>query len=130
MPRFVVVIASIALVVHGFIHLMGTAVYMKLGKVEGLSYKTTVLGGRWDLGEDGIRTFGALWAVAAVGFALAAVALMAGCVWWPPVLVGVVLLSLVLTILDGSQAFGGAIVDVLILAALWLGPLVAAWLAR
>jgi hypothetical protein len=68
MFKTMIIIASIVLVLHGLIHLMGTAVYMKLGTVEGLKYKTTLLGGRWDLGAGGIWVFGALWAVAAVGF--------------------------------------------------------------
>jgi hypothetical protein len=102
---------------------------MKLGRVEGLSYKTTVLGGRWDLGEGGIRMFGALWAVAAIAFAVAAVAMLAGWAWWQPALLIAAFISLAVTTLDWSQAFTGAIVNVLILAALWLGPRVAAWLA-
>ena len=35
------------LVVHGLIHLMGTVNYMKLGTVQGLTYKITLLG--WDI---------------------------------------------------------------------------------
>jgi len=40
-----------------------------------------LLGGRWDLGEGGIRVFGALWAAAAIGFVAAAAALLAGWGW-------------------------------------------------
>lgn len=47
------IIAMIVLILHGLIHLMGTVTYMKLGTVQGLTYKTTLLGGRWDLGEKG-----------------------------------------------------------------------------
>ncbi len=60
MPKTIIIIASIILVLHGLIHLMGTAVYMKLTRIQGLNYKTTLLGGRWDLGEGGIKVFGAL----------------------------------------------------------------------
>ena len=50
--------------VHGLIHLMGAVVYMRLGSIEGLPYKT-VLAGRWDVGGAGAAAFGLLWAVAA-----------------------------------------------------------------
>lgn len=60
MTNILLILASIALVLHGFIHLMGTASYLKWAEVQGLPYKTTVLGGRWDLGERGISVFGLL----------------------------------------------------------------------
>lgn len=115
MSKTIIIIASIVLVLHGLIHLMGTAVYMKLTTIEGFAYKTSLLDGRWDLGEGGIRVFGALWALAAIGFVVAAVALVAGWGWWQPVLVGVTLFSLVLTVLDWSNAFAGAIINIVIL---------------
>ncbi len=40
------VTAAVILILHGLIHLMGTVTYMKLGTVQGLTYKTTLLGGR------------------------------------------------------------------------------------
>ena len=52
--KVITVLAAILLILHGLIHLIGTVVYTKLGTVKGLSYKTTLLGGRWDLGEGGI----------------------------------------------------------------------------
>ena len=74
------IVAAIVLILHGLIHLMGTVTYMKLGTVQGLTYKTSLLG--WDIGENGMRLYGMLWAVAAVGFIVAAVALLAGWEWW------------------------------------------------
>lgn len=71
--------------------------------------------------------FGALWTVAAVGFIIAAVALLAGWGWWQPVLVGVTLFSLVLTALDWNTAIVGVILDAVILAVLWPGPRIANW---
>jgi hypothetical protein len=123
----ITIIAAIALALHGLIHLLGTAVYMKLTTIEGMSYKTTLLGGRWDLGETGIRVFGALWAVATVGFVISALALLAGWSWWQPVLVGVTLFSLVLTVLDWSNAFAGVVINIVILAVVLLGPRIASW---
>jgi hypothetical protein len=124
-----IIIAAFVLVLHGLIHLMGTTVYMKLGTLEALPYKTTLLSGRWDLGEGGIRAFGALWAVAAIGFVVAAVALLAGWGWWQPTLIWVALFSLVLTALDWSNAYAGVIINIVILAVLALGPRIAGWLS-
>lgn len=121
--------AALVLAMHGLIHLMGTTVYMKLGELEGMPYKTTLLDGRWDLGDGGIRVFGALWAVAAAAFVAAAVGWLGGWDAWRPVLVGATLLSLVLTTLDGTRAPVGIAVNLGVLVALWLAPQVAGRLA-
>ena len=120
--RILTIIASIVLVLHSLVHLMGTAAYMKLVEIQQLPYKTTVLGGRWDLRPSGTAVYGALWGVAAIGFILTVVALLGGWNWWQPVLVGVTLFSLVLTALDWGAASAGAIINIAILAILWLGP--------
>ncbi|MBE2233648.1 MAG: ABC transporter permease [Anaerolinea sp.] len=117
------IVIALALILHGLVHLMGTATYMKLGTVQGLAYKTTLLGGRWDLGANGIALYGALWALAAFGFAVAAAALLAGWEWYRPLLLGVALFSLALTALDWKVAFAGVVMNVIILAWLWLAPL-------
>lgn len=127
MPRIMTVIVAVVLIVHGLIHLMGTAVYLGHAQVKGLSYKTTLLNGHWDLGEVGIRIFGALWVLPAFGFMAVALALLAGWGWWKPALVGVTLLSLVLAALDWRNAFMGAIIDAAILAIVPLGPRMAGW---
>lgn len=122
------IIAAIVFILHGLIHLMGTVTYMKLGTVQGLTYKTSLLG--WDIGENGMRLYGVLWAVAAVGFIVAAMALLAGWEWWRPALVGVSLFSLVLTSLEFKEAAAGAILNIIILAILVLSPSIARWMAR
>ena len=127
MSKTLIIIASLVLVLHGLIHLMGTAVYMKLAIIKGLPYKTTLLGGGRDLGEGGTRVFGVLWAMAAIGFIGSAVALLAGWGWWLFVLVGVTLFSLLLTALDWSNTYAGAIINIAILALLWLWPRIASW---
>ena len=122
MAKFVTVVAAIVLALHGLIHLMGTASYLQLADIEGLPYKTTVLNGRWDLGVGGVATYGVLWAVAAIGFVIVALAYGLHWRWWQPVLLGVTLFSLVLTTLDWSVAYAGVIINLAILALLWLGP--------
>ena len=106
---------------------MGTAVYMRLAEVKGLTYKTTLLSGHWELGEGGMRVFGALWVLPSIGFVAAALALLTGRGWWQPVLLWTTLLSLALTSLDWSNAFMGASTDTAILVLLWLRPHIADW---
>ena len=81
MAKILTIIAASVLILHGLIHVIGTVVYLKLGMIEGFSYKTTLLGGRWDVGERGTWISGILWAVAAIGFVVAAVALTGLGMW-------------------------------------------------
>ena len=127
MAKIALAFVVFVLVVHGLIHLMGTAVYLRLAEVKGLTYKTTLLSGHWELGENGIRVFGALWILPTIGFVAAALALAIGRGWWQPVLLWTTLLSLALTGLDWRNAFMGAITDTAILVLLWLRPHNADW---
>ncbi len=128
--KILTIIAAIVLVLHGLIHLMGTAAYLKLAVIPQLPYKTTVLDGRWELGASGIAVYGGLWAIAAIGFIVAAVALLASWNWWQPLLIVVTLLSLALTALDWGVAYAGVIVNIVILGILWLGPRLSGWVSR
>ena len=114
-----IVFVALILGIHGLIHLMGATVYLKLGDVQGLVYKTTVLGGRVDLGAGGIRVFGALWMLPAIGFVAAAIGLLEGWSSWSVALLAATIVSTVLTVLDWNVAFMGAIVDFAVLGALW-----------
>lgn len=122
MLRTLTIAAVVVLALHGLIHLLGTAAYMRLAEIQGLPYKTTLLGGHLNLSESGIWIYGALWAVAALGFWAAAAGWLAGWNGWQGLLMGVALFSLALTALDWSTAFMGVIVNLAILAALWVGP--------
>ncbi len=119
MSKWMLYLAGFVLISHGLIHLMDATVYMRLGDVTGFAYKTTLLGGRWDVGAAGISLFGALWAVAAIGFIASSVGMLTGSSWWQPVLIAVSVFSLVLTGLDSSLAFAGIIVNLVILVLLF-----------
>jgi len=127
MSKIIRIIAAVILFFHGLIHLMGTAVYMKLGSLDNFPYKTTILNGRIDLGESGIYIFGILWALAAIGFIVSAVGLFTKWKWNQSLLVGVSSFSLVLTGLDWEIASTGAIVNIAILAIVWVGPRITSW---
>ena len=104
--------------------------YARHAEIRGLCYKTTLLFGRWDLSQGGITVYGWLWVLPALGFVVAAVALIAGFTWWNPVLVAITLVSLSLTVLDWSNAFRGAIVDAAILALILVGSRIMPWFSR
>jgi hypothetical protein len=120
MSKLATIIFAILVILHGLIHLMGTIVYMQWGEIESLPYKTTLLNGRWDLGETGIKAFGLLWLIPLVGFVLAGIALLMGWGWWQPLLTGVSLFSLLVTALDWHVAYAGTAVNVIILVVLWI----------
>src|SRR5919202_2387514 len=67
MARIPIIGAAAVLVLHSLVHLMGTAVYMRLTTIQCFAYKTTLLGGRWDLGTSGTWGFGLLWLLAGAG---------------------------------------------------------------
>lgn len=115
-------VAAAGIFLHGIVHLLGTAVYLRLAEVPEFPYKTTLLGGQWDLGGAGTRVFGLLWAGAALGFVVAAMAFWQDWPAWRTILVGVTLVSLILTTLDWTVAYAGIVVNVAILAALILFP--------
>jgi hypothetical protein len=122
MTPFLRVAATVGLLLHGLVHLLGTAVYLRLAKVPEFPYKTTLLGGQWNLGPTGIRVFGILWAAAALGFVGAATAFWQAWAAWRTLLVGVTLVSLVLTALDWTVAYAGLAINVGILLVLALFP--------
>jgi hypothetical protein len=119
--------AAAVLALHGLIHLMGTTVYMQWSTIEGFPYKTTLLGGRWDLGASGVRLFGLMWLLAAVGIVVAGVGLFTHAAWLPPVLLVATLLSLAICTLDWELAWRGAVIDLVILVLLALAPRLAAF---
>jgi hypothetical protein len=122
MSKTVQTIIAVVIGLHGLIHLMGFANYLKLGEIEGLPYKTNLLGGRWELGEGGIKIFGVLWLLAAVGFVVAAFALATQQAWASPMLLVVTIFSFLITGLDYQVAFAGIGINIAILLALWLVP--------
>ncbi len=120
MIKILSIALMLILAIHGLIHLMGLVAYWPLGKISELPYKTTLLSGRWEVDATGIRIFSLLWLLATLGFLAASVGLGLGRSWWAPVLLGTVLLSLMVCILDWAAAFRGAWIDVTLLVVLFI----------
>jgi len=113
--------AAFIIFAHGLIHLIGMVVYWPLAVVNEIPYKTTLLGGRWDIGETGTRIFGLLWLLGTIGFVVAAAGMTFRTAWWQPVLLATTLFSLVITILDWDATKFGAITNIIILIILVVG---------
>ena len=94
---------------------MGTAAYAYQINIIGFAENTKLLSGHWDVGDFGMRLFGWLWILPAVGFVAVGLAILANWPWWKPVIIVVTFFSLALTVLDWSTAFMGGIIDVAIL---------------
>jgi len=112
---------SIVLALHGLIHLIGTAVYMRFASFKDFPYKTTLLNGRFDLGTSGIGGFGLVWLLTAVAIVAAAVGVFSHASWSVPVLLASTIVSLVLCVVDWQVAKTGAIIDIIILGAIVVG---------
>ena len=113
---------AIFVLLHGLIHLMGTTTYWQLAEINELPYKTTILSGKWEIGESGIRIFGLLWLVAAIGFALAAYGFVTDQAWWETALLVSAVFSLMITGLDWDVAYAGIGINLIVLLSVILVP--------
>jgi hypothetical protein len=118
MMRILIYGVTVGIILHGLIHLLGFVAYWPLVEIAELPYKTSLLDGRLILGEAGMRLFSVLWLLVAVGLVGSAAGLATGQSWWLPVMMIAVVVSLVITVLDWSQAFRGAMISLLLLGGL------------
>jgi hypothetical protein len=114
------ILLGLVLLLHGAAHLPGFVNEWRLANLEGLPYRTTVLAGRLDLGDAGIRVVGALWFVAAIAFGVAGAAALWNWSWWIPAATGVTLGSLLLSLVELPDSRIGVVVNLVILAGLFI----------
>src|SRR5687768_8328254 len=117
LARFVL---SLAMLVHGLAHLPGLVTAWRLRPLPDFPYHTVLLRGRFDVGDAGMRIVGALWLIAAIGFAVAAMGAFLGNPNWVPVALVTTLLSSALCLLEWPFARVGLWVNLVILSALVL----------
>jgi len=113
--------------VHALAHLPGFVVPWRLATLEEMPYKTTLLDGRFDVGDAGIRLVGLLWLVAALAFVAAGAGLLLGAAWWGPLSWASVVLSLTLSALGWPEARLGLALNVVIVALLLGGERLGWW---
>ena len=115
------IVLGLLMLFHGFAHLVGVLVSWQLAPLEGAIYKTTLLSGRVDVGDPGMRIMGALWLLSALAFGIAAYAAFTSRSWWVTLGSTVVLVSLVLSVVAWPDSRIGVAVNLVILAALFVG---------
>jgi hypothetical protein len=90
-----------------------------------MPYKTTLFGGRIDVGDSGIRAVGVVWLLTALAFFACAGALVLSLAWWLPATLATTVFSLLLCISGWPDSRYGVVANVLILAILlahgWVG---------
>ena len=107
------VVAAVILAAHGLAHLPGFVGPWKFSA--GVPYKTTILGGRLDVGDVGAKVVGVLWLLLAVAFVLLAWVAYAGAPWWPLGALAVASVSLLLCLIHWPETIIGVVIDILLI---------------
>jgi len=111
-------VISALFVIHGVAHLVGFVVPWRIATLEETPYKTTILNGKIDVGDSGIRAIGVGWLIAALAFMVCAVAVAMQLQWWIWVTMAATLVSFDLTIIGWPESRIGVAVNVLIVVLL------------
>jgi hypothetical protein len=83
----------------------------RITTVDGLPYATTVLAGRIDVGDAGIRIVGLLWLLAAIGWVVVGVGVLLLAPWWQAVTIAVAIFAAALCILGLPVAKYGLLIN-------------------
>jgi hypothetical protein len=109
------------LLAHGVAHLVGFVSSWQLGTLAELPDKTTILAGRVDVGDAGVRMMGVLWLLAALVFLVAAFAVATEAGWAVRFTLAAVLVSLVLCVVGWPDARIGVAVNLGLVLLLVIG---------
>ena len=108
------------ILVHAIAHLLQFAEAFRLIPAGGIPYRTTLLDGRLDVGDGGIRLMGTLWFTLAIAFVAVAAGMALGTTWWAHVAGVGAIISLLMTFLEAPRARIGLWMNVIILTALMI----------
>ena len=111
---------AVLFALHGIAHWIGLIIDWRLTAFEGMPSDTTLLDGRIDAGELGIRVMGVLWMLTGIAFLVIAAATMVQLSWWRQAALGVTLFSLAMSLLHWPDARFGVYLNLGILAVLAL----------
>lgn len=104
------------LLVHAVAHLVGFLVPWQLWQSAEMPYRTTIFGGRFDLGPKGILVYGAVWLLLAVGFAVVSLGVLWRANAWLAGLTLLVLVSLLFCLLGWPDTKVGLFANLLAIA--------------
>lgn len=106
---------AILFVTHGFAHLVGFVIPWRIATMEEMPYKTSILKGKINLGNTGIRIYGLFWLLLALAFFAIAAVLLFHQDWWTSASLYVAIVSLFFCILGWPDARIGVVVNLLII---------------
>jgi uncharacterized membrane protein YoaK (UPF0700 family) len=115
------VVAAFVLLAHGVAHLVGFVVPWRLATLPEVPYRSTILGGRLEVGDTGVKALGVLWLIAALAFAVAAAGLVMRASWWHPLTMAMAIVSLGLCVVGWPDSKIGVPVNVAIIILLVVG---------
>ncbi|NIM94204.1 MAG: ABC transporter permease [Anaerolineales bacterium] len=115
------IILGIIFIGHGIAHLVGFVSPWRIMESEEMPYKTTLLNGRVNVGDVGIRVVGLLWLIAALAFIAAGVGVIILQPWWSTLALTTAIYSLILSVLGWPDSRIGVLIDILIIVFLVLG---------
>jgi hypothetical protein len=110
---------ALVLLVHGFAHLVGFLGAWRL--TAKVPYRTTLLAGRLDIGDAGIKVVGVLWLLAAIALAATGLAALARLSSWPAYAQALSVFSLGMCVAGWPEAKFGVAVNVILIAILVVG---------
>ena len=111
---------AILLIAHGFAHTVGFVVYWQISDFEEIRYKTTILNGKIDVKDTGIRVIGIFWLLLALAFVFNGIILIIGLSFWEMLSLSISIISLVFCILCLPDTKVGIVVNIIILLFLFL----------
>jgi hypothetical protein len=117
---------ALILLVHGIAHVVGFLGAWRLA--ESVPYRTTLFGGRVDVGDVGIRIAGVFWLLIALAFAVAGVVAWARVPWWTSYAITLLPISLAMCVAGWPEAKLGIVVNGALIAILVVGSR-AGWFA-
>lgn len=112
------IVIGIVLIAHGIAHLLGFLVPWQIIKSEEMPYKTTLLSGKADIGNAGIRIFGLFWLAIAVAFIIIGAGAILETTWWLNLLPGITMFSMLFSILSWPESKIGVLINVSIMTLL------------
>jgi len=108
-------VLAVLCLIHGIAHIVGFVVPWRLVNSLEQPYRTTVLQGRVDLGEWGIRLYGLIWLLLAVCFAAMAVAVCLRSSWWLAGLEILFVISMLFCLLSWPDTRFGILANLIVL---------------
>jgi hypothetical protein len=115
------ILFAVVIIIHAVAHLVGFVVPWKIAKLDEMPYKTTVFGGKYNVGDKWIRVIGLFWLAASILFFVAVAGIFLELHWWKSLVVGASVFSFLLSIIGLPDSRIGIWFNVLLILFLIIG---------